>query len=251
MAGDKSKDRKRMVVEEVGAPEEEKPVEELKPVETEGPLEEVKEKVEELHEITEDIAASVDKSEEVQEELAEATQKVEPVLEKAHAAITPPPQPIGSSKMPNPLIILIPGVLLLGAILGGIYFYQKGTSTPSETPTPTAMVEGTPTPESTPMAKLDLAKYPVRIENGSGIPGTAASAKELLTKAGFKVSETGNADNYDYTDTIVMAKSTVPPEFINQLEATLGEKYSVGASKTLPDSSGDMVVVIVGSTKAQ
>ncbi len=249
MADEKSKSRKRMVVEEVGAPETEKGEE----ASTE-PVTEIKEKVEELQGITDHMGDDIEKSAEVQEEIAEAAEKVEPP-QPSH---TPPtdftPSYDRPKNGPNPLFILIPGVLLLGALLGGVYFYQKQlNANPTPTPSPEATIEdnSTPGPSASPSAKLDLTKYPINVQNGSGIPGTAGSVKDTLTKAGFKVSSTGNADNYDYTDTIIKVKSDVPAEFVTKLTTTLSGVYSVAKAQTLPDSSKDEVVVIVGSSKAQ
>ena len=71
------KNRKRMVVEEVSevAPTQNEPV--VTP--TPAPLEEVKEKVEELRDITEDLSQSVEKSEDVQEEIIKAVEGAGPV----------------------------------------------------------------------------------------------------------------------------------------------------------------------------
>lgn len=229
-----SKERKRLVVEEVVSAGEKNEL-----------LGVVKEKVEELQDLTQDIGQSVEKSSEVQEEIVKAAEKVEPVA---------PPQDMRTS-MParlNVWVILIPGVLLLGALLGGIVFYEKSIKPGQEAnPTPIATAQSTVLPSASPSAKLDLTKYPINVENGSGIPGTASSAKDLLTKAGFKVSATGNANTYDFTDTIIETKADVPAEFITKLTTTLSGIYKVGTPKSLPASSTNEVVVIVGSSKSQ
>jgi len=249
------KTRKRMVVEEVSAPE--STVEDKVTPETvsSAPTEEknellgvVKEKVEELQDITEDIGESADKSSEVQEELVQAVEKVEPAVQQEEEVMIP------TKGRFNVFVILIPGILLLGALLGGIYFYQTAvnteTKTPAESPTPTTASE-TPIPSYSPSATLILSKYPINVENGSGIPGTASSAKDLLTKAGFKVSAAGNAPTYDYTDTIIETKADVPQAFIDKLTTTLSGVYKVGTPKVLASSSTDEVVVIIGSSKSQ
>lgn len=149
--------------------------------------------------------------------------------------------------------IIIPGIFLLGALLGGIIFYQKGISKGeglTASPTP-ATEDFTQTPSPSPAAKLDLTKFSVNILNGSGIAGEAGKAKDLLTTAGFKVSGTGNASSYSFTKTIVKAKSSVDAAFVSKLVETLGKNYSVDKTQTLPDSSTDDVQVVVGSTKAQ
>ena len=243
MPKDESKSRKRMVVEEVNAePVKEPVVSDIKPVE------EIKEKVEELHGVTEEIGESVEKSEEIQEEIVKAAEKFKPSVDKPTTEFVP----VKPNSGPSPLFILIPGVLLLGALLGGVYFYQKGVNLELQaSPTPEASIEPTLAPTASPSAKLDLTKFPINVQNGSGIAGTAGSAKDLLTKAGFKVSGTGNADNYDYTDTIIKAKTSVSADFVSKLTTTLSGMYSVAKAQTLPDTSKDDIIVIIGSSKAK
>lgn len=254
MADENSKKRTRMVVEEVSeakVPEEEKAEENQSIGEVK---EEVKEKVEELQDITEHMGSDIEKSAGVQEELAEAADKIEPKpTEIPHEPGFSP-----KSRSFSPLIIIIPGVLLLGAVLGGIYFYQKSLkeSSPSTNPTPfenlaTSVPSASGSPSASPSAKLDLTKYPIDIQNGVGIPGTAASAKDLVTKAGFKVTATGNADNFNYTDTIIKTQSDVPQAFVDKLQTTLSGIYSVAKPQSLDSTSTYEVVVIIGSSKSQ
>lgn len=247
MADDKKEPRKRMVVEEVS----EEPKEETVADSGSNPGGEIKEKVEELQEITEHMGEDIEKSEDVQEELSEAADKF--VQKPVDVKEKPPISFQQPSRGPNPLIIIIPGLLLLGAILGGVYFYQKNLPASSQTETTSFdnMATEAPMASSTPEAILDLSKFQVKVENGSGVAGTAGSAKDLLTKAGFEVTSTGNADNYDYTDTIIQAKSTVSQAFLDKLQTELEGLYSVAKPETLDDSSAVDVVVIIGSSKSQ
>lgn len=265
MADDKDEkktERKRMVVEEVQSsdkPEESHEHEEKEDIEKEEVMggehamagEEIKEKVEELQDITEHIGEDVEKSEDVQEDLAKAADKF--VQKPSVQDFKPKVSFEQSSRGPSPLLIIIPGVLILGAILGGVYFYQKSLSgSPSATPTSyDNMATTAPGASASPEATLDLTKYPINVQNGSGIAGVAGSVKDLLTKAGFEVSAAGNAKTYDYTDTVIQAKSDVPQAFLDKLQTELEGVYSVNKPETLPDSSKDEVVVIVGSSKSQ
>lgn len=245
------REHKRMIVEEVGSEVPSVEVEdipkdgstEVVSSETKEPLEVVKEKVEELQTLTEGIAESVEKSVEVQEELAKVAGSDDFIpLDK-------------NSTGPKPLLIIIPGVLLLGALLGGIVFYQSSVNTQknikdaelTETPIPTEATEMVET--STPSATLDLTKYKVAILNGSGIGGEAGKVKTILTDAKFVVSTTGNASTYDYTKTIVKAKSTVDAAFVSKLVDTLGAVYVVDKAQTLSTSSTSDVQVVVGTSK--
>lgn len=240
---DNSKDRRRMVVEEVS------PVSSETPSDTQ-PIEEIKEKVEELQDITEQISEDVEKSAEVQEEIVEAAEKAEPTLPLPVSQPSLEPSYAKRSTGPNPLVIIIPGVLLLGALLGGIVFYQKSiSSTTDQTPTPTEAPIVSIAPSATPSAKLDLTKHTVAILNGSGTPGEAGKVKDLITAAGFKAGTTGNAATYDYTKTIIKAKGTVDSAFVTKLSETLGKSYVVDKAQTLDASSTNDVEVIVGSSK--
>jgi hypothetical protein len=236
MPGD-VKTRKRMVVEEI------------------EPVEEIKEKVEELQTITKDINESVEKSAEVQEDLAKAAEEVVTATEKVVPTETEPTIPaVKSSGGPNPLIIIVPGIFLLGALLGGIVFYQHRISLGTALSTPTPLLtynNTTASPTASPAAKLNLTKYPVNVMNGSGTPGQAGVVKDLLVTAGFTVSGTGNAASYDFTKTVIKAKADVPAAFLTQLSAALSKSYLMDTNQSLATSSANEVEVIVGSTKAQ
>lgn len=238
---------RRMVVEEVGAAE---------PAVNTEPVEEIKEKVEELQNITENISDSVEKSADVQEEIAKAAEEVVPAETTASPQPTYNPGPVSpKASGPNPFVIIIPGFFLLGALLGGIFFYQKSFSGKAQpTPTPSSydnMISSSPLAAPTPQANLDLSKYPINVMNGSGIAGQANAVKSILTSAGFTVSATGNASSYDFTKTVIKAKSDVPAAFITQLTAALSKSYVLDTNQSLATSSADEVEVIIGSTKAQ
>ncbi len=228
MTIDESKERKRMVVEEVG---------EIKPeVNSSEPLEEIKEKAQEIENLADEAAAPV-------EAPVPPTFPVQPSFQQ------------NVSPGVNPLVIIIPGIFILGGLLGGIFFYQskvsgksQGNLQPTDSPTvsPVSAV-ATSTPKA---EEVDLTKYSVSILNGSGIAGEAGKVQDLIEEAGFKVSGTGNATSYDYTKTVIQAKSDVDKDFLSKLSETLGKNYSVETKvEELEDSSKDSVVIIVGSTK--
>ena len=196
----------------------------------------------------------MEKSVEVQEELAEVAGNVvsgdQPVENSSSGSADDFIALDKNSTGPKPLLIIIPGALLLGALLGGIVFYQKNIKDAelTETPDATEIAEEI-VATSTPSATLDLTKYEVAILNGSGIGGEAGKVKTILTDAKFVVSTTGNASAYDYTKTIVKAKSTVDAAFVSKLVDTLGTVYVVDKAQTLSTSSTSDVQVIVGTSK--
>ncbi len=170
--------------------------------------------------------------------------------------MTPPSMPEIPAKK-SPLIalwIIIPGIFLLGALLGGIYFYEKGASVlqknATPTPAPTPVIEEA-SPSATPVVSVDLTKYKIAVYNGSGIVGEAGNVKNILTTAGYSVNKIANAATYDYTKTIIKAQASVDPSFITALSNILSKTYAVDTPQPLSSSSSDMVQVVVGSTKAQ
>lgn len=248
MPEDKPKKRKRIVVEEVAEPDESLQTSDST-VEQE-PLQEVKEKVEELQNLTEEIAETAEKSAEVEQEIAEVAKSAVEAVKPTVDDFAPPYQ---RKEGINPLIVLIPGVLLLGALLGGIYFYQTkvGKSAVAVSGEPTPEVSASPKPTATPQATVDLTKYSVVILNGSGIAGEASKAKSILTNAGFEVGSTGNASNYNFTKTVIKAKKEVEAVFLSKLTDSLSKTYQVAETEELESTSKDEVQVIIGSSKAE
>lgn len=234
MAEEKSKTKRRMVVEEIEVPKKEESMSEE--VKEETPKEDIletgasTEKVEsDTPEKTEEVKEPEKKEEEKEEETSKPKKSISPVF-----------------------WIIIPGIFILGAILGGIIFYQRGVNTTKVEPTPTPVTSTSATePTSTPSATVDLEKYEVAVFNGSGTAGEAGKVQDILETAGFVVSSTGNAASYDYSDTIIKAKEDVDNAFIQKLTDTLSDTYVVGDTELLSASSDDSVQVIVGSSKAE
>jgi len=154
-----------------------------------------------------------------------------------------------SRKLISPFFwIIIPGIFILGMILGGIVFYQKGVNkgeTISDTPTPTPQTSASPSTTTV----VDLTKYTIVVLNGSGIAGEAGKVKTLLTDAGFDVGSTGNAATYDYTKTIIKSQKIVDAAFISELSTALGKSYVVESSQSLATSSADKIQVVIGTSK--
>jgi len=120
---------------------------------------------------------------------------------------------------------------------------QKVTPTTSKT-TPTPIKSG-PTPTGTAKSgttsREDLS---IEIQNGSGIKGAAGQASTLLKGLGYKVLSTGNADNYDYAQTVIKVKAE-KKEFLTQLKLDLGTQYKIeSATSDLTGSTADAVVIV-------
>lgn len=157
----------------------------------------------------------------------------------------------------NILWILIPGMLLLGLLIGGIFAYVFGiqkisnpiktdvTSTQNTTVEPT--LSPTAKPEASPSA--NLGRYKIKILNGSGIKGEAGKVQTLIETAGFTVLSAGNATTYDYTKTQITIKTGIDPDFVSTLVATLKKDYQLEDPKTVSSQTND-ITVTVGNLKA-
>jgi hypothetical protein len=144
---------------------------------------------------------------------------------------------------------------------------QKEQPTPTPTPTEYQFPTDTPTPgvisptdepektSVTPTSKkinpvdsltgLDRSTLSVEIQNGSGEKGVAAKGSDVLKGFGYKVSSTGNADNYNYTEVTIKVKST-KSNFLALLKKDLGFSYTVGSTSAdlSSDSTADALVII-------
>lgn len=158
----------------------------------------------------------------------------------------------------NILWILIPGMLLLGLLIGGIFAYVFGIQKISDTQksdssgTQNITVEPRESPTAKPTASpsANLSKYKIKILNGSGIKGEAGKVQTLVEAAGFSVLSTGNAATYDYTKTQITIKTGVDSDFVSALVATLTKNYQLEDAKTSSSQTND-VTVTVGSLKAK
>ncbi len=111
---------------------------------------------------------------------------------------------------------------------------------PSPTPVPTKAP--TPTPTEKP---VDIKAYKITVLNGSGIKGKAAEVRTTLTTAGFTVVTAANADRSDYLTTQVVAKKSVPQEYLDKLEAELKKSFEVDTLSSMPNEANQSADVII------
>ena len=147
----------------------------------------------------------------------------------------------------NSKIAIITVLVLLVAGAGGYYFWQSrnAATTPKETAETTEIETPTeaPTPE-----EVDKSEFSIEIQNGSGVEGEAGRAQTLLEDNDFTVDTTGNADNYDYEETVIQAGEDVSEAWLDELRNTLEEQYTVESRvEDIGEDATSEVVVIVGS----
>jgi hypothetical protein len=138
--------------------------------------------------------------------------------------------------------------ILVAVVTGGILFAVAKKTSPMKlfarpTPTPTA----TPTPTPTPApAAIDKTSFDIQVLNGGGTPGAAGKMRTFLEDKGYKISGTGNTDEYTYTTTELHGKPTMKDALAN-LQADLKDTYTLGTvAADLSASASADVQVIVG-----
>lgn len=152
------------------------------------------------------------------------------------------------------IILIIIGALVFAFFRGiGPFaaispFAKQASPTPESSP----FVESSPVTESSPSPSSDTSSLKrgdvtVKVLNGSGTTGKAATVRDFLEGLGWKVSSIGNADNSDYATTEVQFKSD-SSDFKDLIVSDLSSKYSASAgTKSLESSSSADLVVIVGT----
>ncbi len=120
------------------------------------------------------------------------------------------------------------------------------TTTPAPTSQPIITSVPSPIPSPSPLVSFSISSLKIEILNGSGVAGLAGNAKLVLEESGYKNIQTGNAQNYEYEQTIIMAKkdkqSTVPA-----LQDILKKTYSIDEQKNILDESNpNDIVIIIG-----
>lgn len=130
-------------------------------------------------------------------------------------------------------------------MLSGVFVYKNNTKSEKIN---VATLSPTLTPAPEPTKTIDLTQYKIEILNGSEVNGEAGRQKESLEKEGFAISSIGNADNSDYTDTLIQAKKEVDKDFIGKLKTVLESSFTV-KEEELTDDASVLIVIILGTKK--
>jgi hypothetical protein len=99
-----------------------------------------------------------------------------------------------------------------------------------------------PTPTSIPNTA-----FKIQVLNGSGVAGQAGAVTQLLAKNDFSVAATGNADNFNYDQTQIQTKSSVPLTVMAQITQSLQSDFDPSIlTKKLPESSEFDIIITTG-----
>jgi len=69
---------------------------------------------------------------------------------------------------------------------------------------------------------VDRSSFTITVRNGSGVDSGASKIAAILTDAGFVVTETGNAEAYVYTETLVIYRDDALASAAKEIVETLG-----------------------------
>ncbi len=150
-------------------------------------------------------------------------------------------------------VALFIGVIAIAILAGNFFLSSQGENQPKKVavqPTPTSQTEkilaASPTATLTPVQELDKSELSLQALNGSGTSGAASTLADVLKKAGYTVSGTGNAQEFDYTETVIQIKKS-KSSYTKGLVADLSKEYDVSSDvETLAESARYDAIVIVG-----
>lgn len=211
-------------------------------------IETIKKDAEEIEEAVETIEDEV-KEEPVpqKEEVAEEPPKgnVESLFVKSEAGVSPEITVVG--KKTTPLGIWVGAMLGVALAIGvSLIVLIKGPPTlpfVGAKPTPTLAPTAIPTPT---LAALNRENIKISVVNGGGTPGAGGRMKTFLEEKGYTVITVGNAEDYSYEQTEVLAKSG-KADIVALLSDDLKADYSLGTSSaTVEDNASYDAQVIVG-----
>jgi len=143
------------------------------------------------------------------------------------------------SRFPK-ILLVIPLLLLLTFLF--LTFQDKILPRHKDVPV-SPIISVTPTATPTP---VDPKTFKIEILNGSGVAGQAAKVSEVLIPNGFVVEKTGNASSFDFTETQVQVKSTVPESIINLLIKSLDQYSAVVSNVKLEVSDPFDIIITIG-----
>lgn len=151
-------------------------------------------------------------------------------------------------KTPKALVLSLGIVLAVAFLVSGSLITIFGGSLPEVSvpsiATPTSTPEPTETPAPTP-EEVSVEDVSVQVLNGSGVSGAAGKMKALLEGLEYTVSDTGNADSFDYEQTEVSVKKG-QDELLKKVVTDISSDYTVGEQNTTIDeeSSYDIQIIV-------
>lgn len=162
------------------------------------------------------------------------------------------PEPKEKQSLGKIIAIGFVTMLFVAIVSGAFYTYFSGirskdtTPVTQGTPEPTQEPVASPVASASPATTLDVSKYTTVVLNGSGKIGEAGKVKDLLVAKKFNVVKVGNAESYNYTDTIIkLAPST--PAGVGELVKAALVPYATKVEELSSTESKADILIVVGS----
>ncbi len=158
-------------------------------------------------------------------------------------------------RLPKEIILFI--VIFL--ITFGLFYFiaaskgGSGVTIPFLAPQPTVTLTPSPSPvppTPTPTVEVKRAEVNVKVLNGTGVAGQAGGVRQALVTAGYVGVVTGNADKYDYVQSVVQiasAKMYLKDTVLADIKAIIADP-SVEEIKST-DEKADVVIIIGKDSK--
>lgn len=156
----------------------------------------------------------------------------------------------GSPNLPKTLFFIL---LILGLLaFDGYLIWTKVLNSKEPPPEITGTVEVPEELKSTISEEEQLAQLredlrtsiTIQILNGAGIAGAAGSAQSYLGELGYQDMQAGNADSYDYAQTIVSVKMG-EVDILSMLLDDLSATYETTTSEEYLDSDNPFDAIII------
>ncbi len=140
-----------------------------------------------------------------------------------------------SSFLPK-IMFIIPLILLLSIFVFIVVHQNTNNNQKSQ-------VESI-TPTLTPIPTKAISDFKIQILNGTGTAGEASKVSDLLTKNDFSIESVGNAANYDFSQTQIEAKKSVPTSVVDLVKKSLEDDYPSKVLETSLTESSEFDIII-------
>lgn len=144
----------------------------------------------------------------------------------------------GASFKTSVLLFILLVILGAGGFYGWRYFNRNIAKPVQVNPVPLV----TPTPS--PTRSLNRADWSFEVLNGSGITGEAKKVAETLTKLGYTVVKTGNADKSNYTENELFVRADKSQDADLVLSDLKADFNIASISGTLTDGTASARLII-------
>ena len=142
------------------------------------------------------------------------------------------------------IVLIIIGALVFAFFRGiGPFAQFSNGSEKTASPTPDSRVESSPQP-SPEIEEVDKSEPQIRVLNGSGAAGVAASVKDFLEDLGWTILSIGNAAAQDFDSTTITFKEGFE-DWEDAMVTDLSDKYSVIVSSDELEASDEADIEIV------